>query len=323
LKFDRVAVDSAKEFLKTVPDKNIYGEPSKIKELASWYIKNYTRYDAMPGLTKGWNDLTSQLMRTTGRSMLGFSTGLQTLHLARIPANLYPELGEKYLAAGVKALAGQSAKNAWTEAASLGLLQNEVRPFNFKTPMERADSILSFMSAADFLDRSIGYHGFKQMFLDQGLDEATASAQAIAKSKSASLVVDNARPIKSFNPEGSPAGAAWRLATQFKQVPIKIIEQYVGIAAKAKQDPKTAARMVAGVGLTVAAAEAGLHTFHISPKQAAIQMGGAVGTVVQSVYSDLAKGDIVSALKKTALWITPGGMSVERQLRKGLSAFEN
>lgn len=322
LKFDRPAVDLAKQTLASLSDKDIYGEPSKLKELAGWYIKNYTRYDAMPGLTAGWNDFTNKVMRTTGRSMLGFSTGLQTLHLARIPANLWPELGTKYTLEGIKQLVA-NPKAAYQEAASLGLLQNEVRPWNFKTPMQKVDSILSFFTAADFLDRSIGYHGFKKMFMDQGLDETKASAQALAKSKDVSLLVDAARPIKSFNPEGGPAGSAWRLATQFKQVPIKIIEQYAGIVAKAKQDPKTAARMVAGVGLAVAASEAGLHTFHISPKQAAIQMGGAVGTVVNSVVRDLAKGDIVSALKKTTLWLTPGGMSVERQLRKGLSAFES
>lgn len=349
LKFDRPAVDMAKKVLASVPDKDIYGNPSKIKELAGWYIKNYTRYDSMPGLTQGWNDLTNKVLRTTARSMLGFSTGLQTLHLARIPMNLYPELGEKYMLAGVKAV-GKKPFQAYKEATSLGLLQNEVRPWNFKTPMQKYDSISSFMAGADFLDRAIGYHGFKQMFLDQGLNEAEASAKALSKAKSSSLFIDAARPTKGFSNDAAVfGGAAGRLTTQFKQVPARIIEQYIQIAANAKNDPKKAARMIGGAGLAIAGVEAGLHTFHISPQQFLFQMAGATGQqavsvgreflpLMKGVTQSLANGDVVGALKatqdwatsdhpknaaiKTGLWLTPGGNSAVRQWNKGLSMFE-
>lgn len=322
LKFDKPAVDAAKKLIAELPEKDIYGAPNKIKELSEWYVKNYTRYDSMPGLAREWNDWTSRLMRTTGRSMLGFSTGLQTLHLARIPANLWPELGTKYTVEGIKQLV-KNPKNAYNEAVSLGLLQNEVRPFAFKTPMQKADSILAFFSAADFLDRSIGYHGFKKMFIDKGMNEAEASLKAISASKKASLFVDNARPIKAFQPDPSFGGSLTRLTLQFKQVPIKIIEQYVTIAKNARKDPATAARMVTGVGLAIAGMEAGYRTFHIGPQQIELQTGGAFGSVVRKVYNNLMKGRVKDALKDTALWLTPAGISMERQIRRGPSMFES
>lgn len=319
---DKPAVDQAKSVLKTLPDTDIYGNPSKIKELSKWYIKNYTRYDSMPGLSEAWNSVTNKLMRTTSRSMLGLNLGLQTLHLARIPANLYPELGEKYLYSGAKEVF-RNPKKAYSEAASLGLLQNEVRPWSFKTPMEKADSMLSFWSAADFLDKTIGYHGFKQKFIDAGMNPEEASTRAIAASKKASLTVDPSRAIPGFNPAPGPAGTAWRLSTQFKQVPVKIIEQVLGIAAQAKSDPASAARMVAGIGTAYGLMKAGLHTFHMSPNQFALDMGGASASVMRDVYRKAVKGDVTGALTDTALWLTPAGKSIERQVNKGLSMFES
>lgn len=340
--YDKPAVDSAKKVLSTIPD-------SKLKELAGWYIKNYSRYDAMPGLSEGWNHWTQMLARTASRSMLGFSTGLQTLHLARIPANLWPELPTKYLALGAKEV-GFNPVKAYGEAVRLGMLSNEIRPMAFKTFTQKVDSAIHLFSAADFLDRSIGYHGFKQMFIDQGLSAEQASAKAIAASKRASLMVDPARATMGFSSDAKVfGGAAGKLATQFKQVPTKIIEQYLQIAANAKIDPKAAARMVSGVGLAVAAYEEGLHTFHVSPGQFAVQTGGAVGGEVAKiarpniaalyhVAQKLGEGDINGALETTSEYLTgdkfydsakeagllmvPGGLSLARQLKNGPSMFE-
>lgn len=321
--FDRPAVDAARKVIETLPDTDIYGAPSRLKDLSKWYVRNYTRYDSLPGLTQAWHDLSSRISRTTARSMLGFSTGLQSLHLARIPVNLWPELPTKYLVSGV----GQIVKNpvaAWKEAASLGLLQNEVRPMAFKTATQKLDSLLSMFSAADFIDRSIGYHGFKKMLMDQGANEADASLKAIGLSKKASLFVDAARPIKGFTSDAAVfGGMAGKLSTQFKQIPVKIIEQYLQIASNAKKDPKAAARAVTGLGLAIAAAEAGLRTIHVSPKQFAVDMFGASGTEMNKIGRFLAKGDVTNALKETALWVTPGGISMKRQLEKGPSMFES
>lgn len=350
LKFDRPAVDAAKDIIKTLPDLNIAGKPSRLKETAQWYVKHYSNYDSMPGLSEGWNDLTKKLMRTTARSMLGFSTGLQTLHLARIPMNLYPELGSNYMLQGMKAVA-KNPMAAYREAVTNGLLQNEVRPWAFKTASQKFDSISSYMSGADFLDRSIGYNGFKKMYMDQGMNEAEASAKAIAKSKASSLYIDSARPSMGFTRDGKFFGSGLgNLTTQFKQVPAKIIEQYVEIASQAKQDPAKAARMLAGLGVAAGGAAAGLHTLHLSPKQFALQTGGAslqvAGSIgrefvplMKHVSQSLIDGNVTQALqdtqdwvtsehpinaaKKAALWAMPGGMSLKRQYDNGLSMFES
>lgn len=319
--FDRTAVKNAKDVLARLPDKMADGSPNTLKDLGKWYLTNYTRYDALPGLTQAWNAWSSRLMRTTARSMLGFSTGLQMLHLARIPANLYPEIPTKYLAYGVSQVAKKPLAS-WGEAARLGLLQNEIRPMQFKTTSQKIDSLIQLGSVADYLDRAIGYHGFKKMYIDQGMTEAAAGLKAVGSSKRASLMTDPSRPIKAFNPENSLGGSAIRMTGQFKQVPVKIIEQYMQIAAKAKQDPKAAARMIAGVGLAVGAYEAGLKTWHVGPSSFISELGGAFGTVAKKVWGALAKGDWETALTETVLWAIPGGYSIRRQLKSGLSMFE-
>lgn len=321
LKFDKPAVEQAKLAMSKLGDIIADGSESRIKDLAKWYITNYTKYDALPGLSKSWNSFADTVGRVTSRSMLGFNTGLQTLHLARIPANLFPNLPTKYLAAGLKEV-GSAPINSYKEAVNLGLLQSEIRPIQFKTATQKMDSILQLGSVADYLDRAIGYHGFKKMYLDQGMKDIDATAAALRSSKRASLVTDAARPIKAFNPESGFVGSIAKLSMQFKQVPLKIIEQYAGIADNAKSNPAAAARMVSGVGLAIAAAEEGLRTFHISPKSFLVDLGGASGTEVKKIVSYLAKGDLENAVKETALWVTPGGLSVMRQLNNGPSFIE-
>lgn len=314
LKFDKQAVGQAEGMIANLPK-------SKLKDLATKYVANYSRLDAAPGLSAAWNDYTSRLMRTTSRSMLGFSTGLQTLHLARIPANLWPELGTKYTMQGIAKVV-KNPLQAYSETAGLGMLSNEIRPWAFKTPMQKVDSVLNFMSAADFLDRSIGYHGFKQMYIDQGMNEAQATSKAIASSKRASLMTDPARPIMAANPDMSTfSGPMGKLAMQYKQVPMKIIEQYVQIAANAKQNPAAAARAIAGMGLTVAAAQAGVHTFHLSTSQFKLDAGGPAFREVARIAQKLYNGDAQGALADTAILMTPGGKSIKRQLEYGPSAF--
>src|SRR6185369_7153806 len=155
--------------------------------------------------------------------------------------------GGRYTALGLKKLA-ISPLESWTEAAKMGLLQNEIRPFNFKTPMEKMDSIGNFLSLADYIDKTAGYFGYKQKFLDAGMPEQQAQLAAIKETKRVSQTVDAARKMKAFsnrsNIIGGEVGSA--ITTQFRQVPAKIIEQYIRIAAQARENPKQAARMVAG-----------------------------------------------------------------------------
>lgn len=313
---DKPAVDQAKVLIGKLPD------GSKLKELATWYVKNYTKYDSMPGLDEAWNNWSNQIARTTSRSMLGLNTGLQTLHAARLVGNLWPELGTKYTAKGLAKVA-LSPINSWHEASKLGLLSNEIRPLNFRTNMEKLDSIMNLFSTVDAVDKAVGYHGFKQKFMDQGMSPETAQMEALNATKKTSLTTDMARPIRAFTNEGGLKEGAMKLTTQYKQVPMKIVEQWMQVAAKAKQDRKAAMRMVTGVGAVLAAYEAGLHTFHVSPTNMIdLQMWGPSKQILTGITTDLAKGDVVSAVGKLALWLTPGGMSIKKQIEQGPSALE-
>lgn len=313
--FDKPAIEEARSQLAKIPDSNL-------KELATWYIKNYSNYDSLPGLHKAWNSWASTIARTTSRSLLGFNTGLQTLHLARIPANLWPELGTKFSTIGLKEVASHPIQ-AWTEAAQLGLLQNEIRPFNFRTPMEKFDSISNFLSLADYLDKAIGYHGYKAKMLAQGMEPEAAKLEALKFTKRVSQTSDAARQMKGMSVESNVMGGevASRLGWQFKQVPAKIVEQYVNIARNAGKNPQSAARMIAGVSFALAANE-GMRTFHIDPMHM-VPSGawGAFGTTVNNVVRALAKGDWQRAVEETVLWATPGGKSIQRQLENGPSAL--
>lgn len=314
--FDKPAVEAATKHLANIPDTNL-------KELATWYIRNYSNYDSLPGLHRAWNSWSSTIARTTARSLLGFNTGLQTLHLARIPANLWPELGTEYTKYGIDTVARHPIQ-AWKESARLGLLQNEVRPFSFKTAGEKFDSISNFLSFADYLDKTIGYNGFKKKFMDSGMSEDEAGVNALRETKRLSQTSDPARQMKGMSAESNVIGGevASKLAWQFKAVPAKIVEQYVNIAKNAKENPKAAARMLAGVGLAVGANQA-LRTFHLDPMHMVpTSVWGAFGDTVTRVASRLAKGDVAGALSETALWATPGGKSIQRQINQGLSAFQ-
>lgn len=315
--FDKPAVESATKMLRDIPDSNL-------KELATWYIKNYSRYDSEAGLHKAWNQWANTIARVTARSLLGFNTGLQTLHLARIPANLYPELGGKYTLFGLKKIANNPIQS-WQESARLGLLQNEIKPFRFKTPMEKFDSISNFLSVADYIDKTAGYFGYKEKFMrEQNMPDKEASLAALRETKRVSQTSDPARQMKGMSSKSNIAGGEVlsKLGWQFKQVPAKIVEQYMRISANSVNDPKKAARTLAGIGVVLGANE-GLRTFHIDPaRMLPTGVFGAFGDTAYKVAHLLSKGDWQGALKETALWATPGGKSIERQLKGGFSAIQ-
>src|SRR5437762_1228353 len=102
---------------------------------------------------------------------------LLALHAMRL-GPVYAELGNKYSLQGLGNLI-RNPKAAYNETASLGLLPNEIAPLRFQTLGEKADSILNFKSIVDFIDRSIAYNGFKQKYLDAGLDSEMAKQKAI------------------------------------------------------------------------------------------------------------------------------------------------
>lgn len=308
LVFDKPAVEASKKIIEGLSSSNL-------KELAQWYIKNYTRYDAEQGLHKAWNGFVDQIARTTARSVIAFNPGLHMLHLGEIPANIFPELGAKYTMHGIKEVASKPM-STWSEMARLGLLQSEIRPFGFKTAVEKFDSISYGLSYIESLVKGIAYNGAKAKFIDEGLDEAAASLKALRFAKDSTFTVDAARQMKGFSPESNAVGGeiGSRLGGQFKQIPAKIVEQFFDISKRAAQNSTMAARLYAGTGIALAGAGIGAHTYHVNPTSLLTTATfGPFSTVLGKVGYDLfIKHDAPSALKEVTIWATPGGANIKK-----------
>ena len=314
--FDKPAVKQATEALRDVPESNL-------KDLATWYIKNYSGYDAEKNLHGAWNKVATSLANITARSFIDFNLPLHMLHAGELPANIWPDLGTKYTAYGMKQVATRPL-TTWNEIARLGMLQGELKPFTFKTPGERWQSMAYFFNAVERYVKGVAYNGAKRMYLDQGLDENQATLKAIQKAKDLTLTVDPARQMKGLSPESNIMGGeiGSKLGSQFKGIPMKIVEQYVRIANNLVKNPKqanswlAATRLLAGAGAAMGATSMGAHMFHVNPSSLAKTTAfGPFGTAAGLVMSDLMKGNYQQALMDTAAWAIPGGNTGKKVLK--------
>lgn len=297
----RPAVDKAVELTKGLPDSNM-------KELSEWLIKNTTKFDSSPGLRNAMNKVTNMMINTTTRSMLGFNPRLQELHLMRL-GPVYSELGAKYSLAGLKSLISDPI-GMYKEAASLGMLPNEIMPFKFQTLGEKTDSIVNFKSMVDFIDRTIAYNGFKTKFLEAGLAPEEAAKQALQNTKRVTFMVDSVRANKALN-AGDPLS---KLAAQYKHIPAKIAEWLYDTSANYKNNPAAAKRLALLLGANTASyAAGGPSVFHMPTSLA--DFSAASVNEVRKILTYVAKGDVENAFKETALLLTPAGKSIERSLR--------
>ncbi len=305
--YDKPAIGKAIKMAAKIPE-------SSAKELADWYIRNYARYDAYPGLENAWNTFTGRLMRVTARSLLGFDTRLFMLHAARAFTNILPELPTKYFMYGTKELFKSPYRN-YEEAGRMGLLPNNVRPWTLKRPMEKIDTITNLLGIADYIPDAIAYNGFKKMFRDKGIGEAEASRMAVDATKDASLRVTPARSAKLFTRK---LGIV-RPYTQFRQQQFKIVEQFIDIFKK--RDPAQLARLAVGAGtMMYVAKEMHIATWHLGPYIA--KLNGPAYDRIYRALGKLAKGDIEGGATDLALLFTPGGISLSEQLKKGPSMIE-
>lgn len=345
--FDKPAVEKMKAAIERIPDYDpVAREPIKLREYAERYVRHYSRYDAYPGLEASWNDVTGAIARTTGRSMTGLYPGLQTLHAGRIPL-LWAQMSKDIptLRSGLKSSTAHPIQTllkspdayfmrgvletiahpieSYHEVARLGMLPQELRPELFRQSMAKVDELIHFKSGVDFLDRSIGYHGYRRYFLDQGLSPKEATLRAIAKSKEASAFVDSARPM-GFAMEGSPLGTATpggRLVAQFKHQPAKQAEMVAALLRHPLANTEAFTKGALAVGSLLALQEAtGLRVWHLGPGM--LTLGGAVFSVVASVGKKLTKGDIEGALVDLLEWVTPGGYAVKRGAETLFGALE-
>lgn len=303
--FDQPAVEKAKLYLRNVP------EGSNLRDLASWYIKNYTRYDSEAGLHEAFGSFVSKVANTTARSFIDWNLPLHSLHLGEIPVNIWPELGSKYTAHGIKEVTMNPGRT-WNETARLGLIQGESKPFAFKTTAERYSSLAYFLNMTEKFVKGVGYEGYRKMYLDQGMSPVEASKKAVEATKNVTLDTGPARQIKGLSSESNTAGGevSSRLGGQFKGIPIKIAEQIYNTAKNAKANPKAAARMLAGAAAMIYATKKGGHLFHLDPASLARTTAlGAFGTAAADFTSALYRGDYETAMEDAMAWAIPGGQT--------------
>jgi len=308
---DRPATDIAKEALEEIPQ-------GKLKEYLTGYIKNYTRYDADAELAQAWNGLANQIATTNARSVIAFNPLVHIYHAGQLPANVWPELGTKYSMEGTKQFLSNPIQS-YQELAKNGLFSNMIRPMQFQTPMQKFDTISYYMNMVESIVKGIGYYGFKARALDQGMNDLDATMHAITQTKNATATVDPARNMRYFTPESNILGGQMpRIAKQYHQIPVKLVEQFARAASDFKQNPAKAARYIAGTAIAGAGAVTGLHTLHVNP----LTLGGTVlggagqlGTVMTSVIRNLAKGDLPGALGDIATWVTPGGATAKKGIK--------
>jgi len=309
--FDRPATDEAKDALKSLP-------VGKLKEWATAYIKNYTKYDADAELSKAWNSLANQIATTNARSVISFNPLVHAYHAGQLPANIWPELGTRYSMQGALQFL-QHPIEGYQELAKNGLFSNMIRPMQFQTPMQKFDSASYYLNMVESLVKGTGYYGFKQRALDAGLDDAAATMRAIAETKNATATVDPARTMRYFTPESNILGGQMgRLAKQYHQIPTKLVEQFARAMADWKENPAMAARYVAGSTIAGAGSVAGLHTLHINPLTLAGSYAGGAGqfgTVMTSAIRDLGRGNLGAALGDIATWAAPGGAVAKKGIK--------
>lgn len=322
VKFDLPAVNEAIAAAERLPD-------SRLRELATGYIRNFANFESYPEIARIRNRVVASIKRTAARSQLGLNLGLQTLHLARIPLNVFPSMPAKYFAEGVKAAASDPV-GAFNEANSLGLVQQNIRPMTFKTNMQVLDTYMQLGGFADATDRSIGYYGFKKQALtDLGLPEREATLYAIEKAKEASINPEASRSIQALDKK---QGMIQQLLTQYKEIPFRMVEQMYQIAKNTGNDPAATAKLLGGIAATTGLTYgAGIKAWHLG----AILRLGSMASLQEAYYTykELLRTKdengmplspeqrVARALFRATLFFTPGGLSGYRQYKSGRPSF--
>jgi len=281
------------------------------RELAESTLRNYTRYDVYREMERDWERSAYSFMRITGRSMVGGKLAIQTYHACRFLLNTFPELKIKYSAIGVGRVLRNPVK-AYDEMGRLGMMQISIRPAKFRLPTQALDNALGYFYIVDGLERAAAYHGFRQKFLDAGMDELQASREAIREVKRVSAFIDPVRSIGIFTEGKGAVGVGARFGLQFKHQVARLVEQYAGIILKARQDP---ARFFYFMGMAALVYEVqgatGLKLWHIGPYM--LNFAGAVPGQITKIAVALWEGNVEKAVEETGLWLIPGGLSARHE----------
>ena len=304
--FDKPAVERAEQALSNVPIN------SKRYDLAKWTIKNYSGYDAEPQLHKSSDEFWRALGTVTARSYFGIKPMLHVLHATAVPQSIWPELGTKYSTIGLAKLLNEPVA-AWTELGQRGLVQGDTNPWSFKTPGERMDAIIHGNNYIEKFVKGIGYFGAKQKYLDQKMNEASATMKAIQDTKDMTYSTDKIRQMKGTSPESNVWGGEGgsQILWQGKRIPLKLVENLTNTLMDFKQNKAKAARMVAGT----AAVGTLLGKKLYDETSGMLAPSGPFISTLHNIYTDASKGDYGSMLGEVLAWAFPGGQQIKGLLK--------
>jgi len=315
--YDKPGIEKARVEIDMIPK-------GPMKDLSVKYIQNYMRVsDSISGTLRL---VDAKLARMGARSVLAFSTGLQTLHLGRVATQIWPELGTRYSLSGLNQLLMSPAK-AWAETRDAGLLPQASIPTRFKFRGEVFDNISNYGDFGNSVAKIIAYQGFLRKVANQHPEWTFKQVQteAIKQTIRAEGVINQA--TKSIALEKIP-----KFFLQFKYWFQKYGENTSRAIAYAAKDPSMDNMTRVGRYLTAAAIteeitrQLGLKIFHITPYVIQLSATGA-GYLKDIAFilandKDSIETRLEKAFKRTAQYGIPGGVSVPREITQGPTAIK-
>ena len=307
--YDKPGIEKARAEIERIP-------AGSMKDLSVKYIQNYMRIsDSISGTLRL---IDAKLARMGARSVLAFSTGLQTLHLGRIATQVWPELGTRYSFAGLYELVANPSK-AWAETRDAGLLPQSSIPSRFKFRGEVFDKLSGYGDFGNSIAKIIAYQGFLRKVFNQHPDWTFKQIQteAVKQTIRAEGVVSQA--TKSIAIEKIP-----KFFLQFVYWFQKYGENSARAVAGAAKDPSMENMTRVGKYLIAAAIteeitrQTGLKIFHITPYLLQLSATGA-GYLKDIAWilandKDSIETRLEKAFKRTAEYGIPGGVSIPREL---------
>lgn len=220
--FDKFGVIKAREAIGKIPD-------SVLKERAEDFVRNFTGFDVAPLERAGGLGVTGPIMRAANNMFIKGNINVPLLHLSKLP-NLWYKMPTSAFNAGLREVLShpiQSFKEAQIKGLGPGnYVPRELRAAYKATGKLGAwiDDFGYFFSATDTGLDAIGYKGYKDYFLKQGLSEKEADLKAIDETKTYTFKNSAARvaPIfyKYFQGITKPL-ALW------KQTGFDVVSQYM------------------------------------------------------------------------------------------------
>ena len=295
-----------------------------LKDTAKRYLKQFASFNEFRD--PGMDVITRGLMNIDSRTRMLLNPRLWALHAARL-GNIYQELPTKYMLHGAIEFAKNPA-GLIQQARIDGLVPGaETGPRLSETVGQKISKLGGVYNIADAIPDAIAREGFKQKFIDEGYSPERANDLAITKAKDVSLRIDPVRQSELFSRYFQ---GPFKLAGQYKQTQFKILEQYLRNSANLlnKEIPLNDRVAMAGrmIGSTVAALGItkglGITVWHM--RGSAYNIFNSAGPVVDEFYKIgklVAHERYEDAAKELAVYLTPGGMSVRSQIKKGQPSF--